>query len=91
MQARFPEDQVVVTGEWREWMRTGDEGCHIRFHFCPICGSTLFYMIDEDPGLIAIPVGAFADPDFPPPRFSVYERRRHRWTGVSGDDVEHDD
>ncbi len=91
MQARFREDRVVITGPWRDWMRIGDEGCHIRFHFCPTCGSTLFYTVDEDPGLIAIPVGGFADPDFPPPRHSVYERRRHRWTAVSGGNVEHDD
>jgi hypothetical protein len=24
-------------------------------------------------------VGAFADPGFPPPRFSVYEERLHPW------------
>ena len=29
------------------------------------------------------------DPDFPPPRFSVYEHRKHAWTEVSGEDVEH--
>jgi hypothetical protein len=31
------------------------------------------------PGLIAVPVGAFADPTFPPPRLSVYGARRHSW------------
>ena len=25
------------------------------------------------------PVGAFADPTFPPPTFSVYEARKHGW------------
>ena len=89
VQARFPEERVTVAGASRDWMRIGDEGSHARFHFCPVCGSTLFYTVDEDPGLIAIAVGAFADPDFPAPTRSVYEERRHRWTGISGDDVEH--
>lgn len=38
---------------------------------------------------IAIPVGAFADPAFPPPRFSVWETRKHSWVTISGDEVEH--
>ena len=36
----------------------------------------------DDEGLdefIAIPVGAFADPNFPVPVFSVYEGRMHSW------------
>jgi hypothetical protein len=41
------------------------------------------------PGLTAIPLGAFADPTFPPPRFSVWENRKHSWTVVLGGEVEH--
>jgi hypothetical protein len=29
--------------------------------------------------MIAVPVGAFADPTFPPPQVSVYGVRRHAW------------
>ena len=36
----------------------------------------------------AVPVGAFADPAFPPPRVSVYEVRRHPWVSVP-DGAEH--
>lgn len=28
---------------------------------------------------MAVAVGAFADPDFPPPQDSVYDCRRHSW------------
>jgi hypothetical protein len=42
-------------------------------------------------GVTAIAVGAFADPDFPPPVFSVYEGRKHRWVAITGDDIEHMD
>lgn len=34
---------------------------------------------------IAIPVGAFADPAFPAPAFSVYEERMHRWVTMPAD------
>ena len=33
-------------------------------------------------GFIAIPVGAFADPKFPSPTFSVYEKRMHSWVSM---------
>ena len=46
---------------------------------CPDCGATVHYQLDAQPDLIAIPVGAFADPDFPPAWISVYESRRHAW------------
>jgi hypothetical protein len=88
VQARFPADRVTISGEWREWMRIGDEGSHGRHRFCPTCSSIVFYTIDEDPGRIAIPVGAFADPSFPPPRVTVYEERRHPWVDIIGDDIE---
>ncbi len=89
VQARFQPEQISISGEAGEWSRIGDEGHSIRYRFCPQCGSTIFYTTDDEPELVAIPVGAFADPDFPAPSRSVYEQRRHRWTGISGDNVEH--
>jgi hypothetical protein len=37
------------------------------------------------PGVITVPVGAFADPDFPQPRVSVYGMRQHGWVHLSED------
>ena len=81
-QARFPADQVSVKGETRVFDRLGDSGQKVTFRFCPLCGSTVFWTLPSQPGLIAVAVGAFADTDYPPPWFSVYERRRHRWVDV---------
>jgi hypothetical protein len=89
-QARWPHAQVTLAGEHREWSRRGESGGEIRYRFCPSCGSTVAYVNDTSPGLTAVPLGAFADPDFPPPRFSVWERRQHAWTAILGD-VEHTD
>jgi hypothetical protein len=88
-QARWPDDQVVFNGDYREWSATGDSGGTGTFRFCPVCGSTVSYRIDMMPGLTAIAIGAFADPDFPPPEFSMYENRKHRWVDILGDNVEH--
>jgi len=78
-QARFPDGAVTIEGQSKEYVLTGDEGTSARFHFCPDCGSTVFYRSDAIPGVVAVPVGAFADPDFPQPRVSVYGVRQHQW------------
>lgn len=88
-QARWPDAQVTVSGTSSSWVRTADSGRKITYRFCPNCGSTLAYAIEGTPGITAIPLGAFADPAFPAPRFSVYEDRKHHWTAVLGEDVEH--
>ncbi|MGI8571295.1 MAG: GFA family protein [Solirubrobacteraceae bacterium] len=38
--------------------------------------------------VVAVPVGAFADPAFAPPRRSVYESRKHNWVTLPSG-VEH--
>ena len=78
-QARFPRERVRMTGEAHEYTRISDEGEPRTFSFCPECGATVAYVLPSAPDLVAIPVGAFADPGFPPPAFSVWESRRHGW------------
>ena len=80
---------MTIAGEASVWQRTADGGHVATYRFCPRCGSTVAYVIEGWPGVIAVPIGAFADPDFPPPRFSGYENRKHPWTVVLGDEVEH--
>ena len=88
-QARWPDADVRVTGDFREWSHTGDSGTRATFRFCPDCGGTIAFASEGLPGLTAIPVGAFADPAFPPPVYSVYEGRKHGWVTIVGEGVEH--
>ena len=87
-QARFPEAQVRIEGPTRAYRRTGDGGNVATFLFCPDCGATIAYRIDAMEGLVAIPLGAFADPAFPPPSVSNYENRKHPWVAILGDAIE---
>lgn len=89
-QARFPRGAVAISGRSTPFTREGDSGGRATFHFCPECGSTVYYQIEQLPDAIAVPVGAFADPTFPAPRVSVYEARRHPWTGIPEDAEHHD-
>jgi hypothetical protein len=68
---------VTVKGTSKEFVRIADAGTRATFRFCPDCGSTVYYVLQD--GAVAIPVGAFADPKFPAPTFSVYEERMHSW------------
>jgi hypothetical protein len=81
MQAGFARDQVAITGAEHVFTRVSDEADareHV-FHFCPSCGSTVFFTEPDDPGLVVVAVGAFADPAFPPPTEAGYDHRRHAW------------
>ena len=87
-QARFKREHVTLHGQGREFVRTGDAGTRITFRFCPDCGATLYYTLEGADEIIAIPVGAFADPTFPAPWVSVYEERMHGWVAMP-DGIEH--
>lgn len=91
VQARFDAGRVRIHGRYRDYARTSDERdrrVHV-FHFCPECGGTVFYTAPEEPELIAVPVGVFADPSFPMPSTSYYEARRHPWVQIP-DEIEGD-
>ena len=89
-QARWPVEQVKVEGQSKSWCHHADSGNRITHHFCPDCGSTVHYAIEgKFDGLVAIPLGAFDDPWFASPRFSVWEERKHEWVDIVGNDVEH--
>jgi hypothetical protein len=79
LQARFASDRVQVAGRFADYVRTSDEGEERTFHFCPDCGATVFYTLAGVPNAVGIPIGAFADPTFPPPTVSVFESRQHPW------------
>lgn len=92
VQARFDRSQVhTVEGQSIEYLRTADSGNRARFHFCPVCGSTVYWEMEALPDAVAVAVGAFADSQFPAPTVSVYEVRRHSWVAVPDLKVEHYD
>ena len=68
IQARFPKEQVTIKGKSTTW-RFPIEGAKpvdythcaelgAEFHFCPVCGSTVYYTSDADKERIGIKIGA---------------------------------
>jgi hypothetical protein len=81
--ARWARTDVALDGRTAEFTRIGDEGARSTSSFCPGCGTTVFYVVDAQPDLIAIPAGVFADPQFPVPQYSVYDpSRRCDWIEI---------
>jgi hypothetical protein len=92
VQARWPADQVTIEGQSKTHVMVADSGNSATFHFCPDCGSDVYYENSgKFDGLIAIPLGAFDDPNFGSPEYSVWEQRKQDWVEILGDGIEHID
>ena len=89
VQTRIPREQVTIEGQSTTWsfpiegaepvtFRSCDSG-GATYHFCPECGSTVYWDISIAPDVIGVAVGAFADPTFPPPMISGFEAYGHPW------------
>ena len=87
-QARFRTHSVEVKGWSQKYVRVGDEGNRIVFHFCPNCGATVHWQIEGREDSTTVAVGAFAEPAFPAPTISVYDGRKHAWVTLPSH-VEH--
>jgi hypothetical protein len=77
--AFYGEGQLEISGESATWERDAESGARLAFHFCPTCGSNVFWTRSSRPGLIAVAVGAFADPSFPGPSRRVWTEFAHDW------------
>jgi hypothetical protein len=84
-QARFNREQIAFVGKATEWTRTAESGNVLTYSFCPVCGSTVYWENTGFSDIIAIAIGTFADPNFPPPTISVWEECRHPWIASPSD------
>ncbi len=80
--AYYERDRVRLSGQSSVYVRDAQAGRKFRTHFCPACGTSLYWYTDRHPALVGIAVGAFCDPDFPAPARSVWERTKHPWVGL---------
>ncbi|MDP3852962.1 GFA family protein [Phenylobacterium sp.] len=84
--AFFPRDQIVsIAGDERTFQRQGDSGGTLTFHFCPTCGSTVYWDNPQVPHLVCVAVGAFADPSFQAPARTIWTETKHGWLDFPAD------
>lgn len=78
--AYFPRAAVLsVEGEVKDFSRPTERGGRVTFHFCPKCGSSVYWDLSMESQIIGVAVGAFADPGFTKPSRSVFGVTRHHW------------
>jgi hypothetical protein len=82
-QARFPREQVHIEGATTQYLKESESGNKSTTHFCPKCGSTVFWTLEMLPDFVYVAIGAFADPTFGAPTISVYDERKHPWVAIA--------
>ncbi len=82
--AFYPAEAVTISGTATRYSRTAASGGRVHSHFCPTCGSTLYWQAEALPGWIGVAVGALADPGHPAPVRSVFEQSKHGWVEIAG-------
>jgi hypothetical protein len=79
----YSRDQVAIAhGAVASFERPSASGSAVNFHFCPRCGSNLFWHPARMPDLVGVAIGGFADPDFPMPEQSVWTGDKHHWVDL---------
>jgi hypothetical protein len=94
VQARFPRGKVEIEGKSTTWTfptdsepvtyRSCDSG-GATYHFCPVCGSTVYWDITAAPDSVGFAIGNLTDPTFPAPKISGFEAYGHPWAMKAAD------
>lgn len=77
--AFFPQNAVAVSGKHKKFSRTSHRGRMEEFHFCPSCGSTMFWKTEDRPDVWAIALGAFAGSRMPAPTIAQWTSKQPGW------------
>jgi hypothetical protein len=78
--AFYPRESVtVVEGDAQTYRRSSASDYDVTFHFCPTCGSNLWWEPDRLSNLVGVAAGSFADQDFPQPEQAVWAENQHHW------------
>jgi hypothetical protein len=67
----FRSEDVEVSGPSTTYVRVGTTGKRVETHFCPTCGSTVYWYPENMTGITGVGIGAFADSGFPAPTLSA--------------------
>ena len=80
-----PDQPIEFSGETKVYNGVEIDGVAtalgdaISYHFCPTCGSTVYWVIEGERAAVAIAVGNFVDPGFQTPVMELYVNMRHGW------------
>jgi len=76
--AYFRRNAVTISGKSAEWSRKAASGRLLTQHFCPRCGSTVFWSLEMRPEHYGVAVGCMAS-QLPKPNRVVWTSEKHDW------------
>jgi len=82
--AYFKRSDLTITGAHNEWARSSAAGDAVDNHFCPQCGTSLFWGVGMRPDHMGLALGAF-DTAAPRPNRVVWAEERHDWVTFPDD------
>src|SRR5262249_28492721 len=86
MSSYWPKASIEsIAGESKLYRRISVANRWVDFHFCPACGSSVFWYVEFDPKAIGVAVGNFGDPSFPKPSSVVWSVSQHPWVVFPAD------
>lgn len=81
--AFYASQDVSIEGESRVYSRESDSGFPVEHHFCPECGTTVYWYPQRKPDQVAVAVGCFRDYSFPAPIQQVYQHHQFNWVKLA--------
>jgi hypothetical protein len=81
--AFYPVEAVTISGTDKQYTRDAASGGKVHSHFCPNCGSSVYWKAENLPSMIGVALGALTDASqFPAPAKSIFERSKHCWVEI---------
>jgi hypothetical protein len=80
----FLKTQMTVSGTSNTWGRVAPTGRALKNHFCPGCGTTLYWTLEMRPDFIGVSFGTF-DTRLPEPIRVIWTEEQHDWINFSED------
>lgn len=76
----FKDSQVLeASGKLSQFSLKVESGNTNTTHFCPQCGSTVFFKAELFPGMTGVSAGCFNDPELPEPSFNTWTKSKYKW------------
>ena len=85
----FNKAATKVFGDFSSWTRGADSGLTLTNHFCPNCGTNLFWSLDLRPDHFGVGIGSFDTPTATPTR-AIWLQEKMDWVHFP-EDWEHFD
>lgn len=80
----FPKPVLSISGTSSTWTRTAPSGRALVNHFCPDCGTTVYWSLEMRPDHLGVAYGSFTTP-VPAPDRAIWTQEKHDWVQFPDD------